>query len=124
MADTAGAFSSTYAQARARFLGAAADAGLSAESHPHPLPGREGEALAMDVVRDGPADARRLLILSSACHGVEGHCGSGVQVAVLRDAAWRARAHEAGVAVLALPELPPSAAIEPGLGRLTAYWWP
>ena len=30
----------------------------------------------------------------------------------------------AGVAVLALPELPASAAIEPGLGRLTAYWWP
>lgn len=29
-----------------------------------------------------------------------------------------------GVAVLVLPELPASGAIEPGLGRLTAYWWP
>lgn len=30
----------------------------------------------------------------------------------------------AGVAVLALPELPAQDAIEPGLGRLTAFWWP
>lgn len=107
MVDTSGAFSSTYAQARSRFLGAAADAGLSVESHAHPLPGREGEELAMDVVRDGPADARCLLLLSSACHGVEGHCGSGVQVAMLRDAAWRDRAREAGVAVLYLHALNP-----------------
>ncbi len=92
MIAPAHAFSSTYARARAQFLDAAAAAGLAVESHPHPLPGREGEPLAMDVVRDGPADAHRLLILSSACHGVEGHCGSGVQVFALHDAAWRARA--------------------------------
>jgi phosphohistidine phosphatase SixA len=30
----------------------------------------------------------------------------------------------AGVAVLALPELPARESIEPGLGRLTAFWWP
>jgi phosphohistidine phosphatase SixA len=30
----------------------------------------------------------------------------------------------AGVAVLALPELPAHESIEPGLGRLTAFWWP
>ena len=30
----------------------------------------------------------------------------------------------AGVAVLALPELPARDPIEPGLGRLTAFWWP
>ena len=39
----------------------------------------------MDVVRDGPLDAKALLIVSSGCHGVEGFCGSGVQVALLRD---------------------------------------
>ncbi|ADX44610.1 Protein of unknown function DUF2817 [Paracidovorax avenae ATCC 19860] len=107
MIAPAHAFSSTYAQARARFLDAAAAAGLAVESHPHPLPGREGEALAMDVVRDGPADAHRLLILSSACHGVEGHCGSGVQVFALHDAAWRARARDAGLAVLYIHGLNP-----------------
>ena len=40
----------------------------------------------MDVARDGPMDAQNLLIISSACHGVEGYCGSGVQVHALHDA--------------------------------------
>jgi hypothetical protein len=52
---------------------------------PAPAAGREGEALAMDVARDGPPDADKLLIVSSACHGVEGFCGSGVQVYALHD---------------------------------------
>lgn len=107
MTDDMQAFSRSYAEARDKFLAAAAAAGLAVESHPHPLRGRDGEALAMDVARDGPADAARLLILSSACHGVEGYCGSGVQVAALRDAAWRARAREAGVAVLYIHALNP-----------------
>jgi hypothetical protein len=100
-------FASSYAQARTLFLEAAARAGLAAEPLVHPLRGREGEELALDVVRDGPADADRLLILSSACHGVEGYCGSGVQVAALGDAQWRARAAGAGVAVLYLHGLNP-----------------
>jgi len=70
---------------QARFLEAAATAGLPLQSHPHPLPGSEGEALALDVARDGPPDADKLLIVSSACHGVEGFCGSGVQVYALHD---------------------------------------
>ncbi|MCX7232683.1 MAG: DUF2817 domain-containing protein, partial [Burkholderiales bacterium] len=73
-------FSSSYAQARAKFLAAAASAGLAVQSYPHPLPGRDGEALATDLVLDGAANADRLLIVTSACHGVEGFCGSGVQV--------------------------------------------
>ena len=101
------AFSKSYAQARRQFLDAAQAAGLAVESHAHPLPGRDGEPLAMDVARDGPADAQHLLILSSACHGVEGYCGSGVQVHALRDAAWRQAAHQAGVAVLYIHALNP-----------------
>lgn len=101
------AFASSYAEARQKFLAAAADAGIPVDAQPHPLPGLHGEALAMDVARDGHPNASRLLILSSACHGVEGYCGSGVQVAALRDAAWRARAAEAGVAVLYIHALNP-----------------
>lgn len=100
-------FSSTYAQARSRFQAAAREAGLQVESKPHPLKGREGEDLAVDVALDGPADARCLLILSSACHGVEGFCGSGVQVAALRDSAWRVHAAARGVAVLYVHALNP-----------------
>ncbi|KAF1053672.1 MAG: hypothetical protein GAK43_01294 [Stenotrophomonas maltophilia] len=83
-------FSQSYAEARGKFLDACAAAGLSVQSHAHPLPGRDGEALALDVARQGPADARRLLLVSSACHGVEGFCGSAVQVSLLRDDSWRA----------------------------------
>jgi hypothetical protein len=101
------AFSATYAQARVRFLEAAARAGLAIESHVHPLAGREGETLAMDVARDGPADAASVLIVSSACHGVEGHCGSGVQVFALHDQEWLAKARGAGVAVLYIHALNP-----------------
>ena len=101
------AFSATYAQARVRFLEAAARAGLAIESHVHPLAGREGETLAMDVARDGPADAASVLIVSSACHGVEGHCGSGVQVFALHDAEWLAKARDAGVAVVYIHALNP-----------------
>lgn len=107
MIPVASGFSASYAEARGRFLEAAAAAGLAIESHRHPLPGRDGEVLAMDVARDGPADAQRLLIVSSACHGVEGYCGSGVQVVALHDAEWRARARDAGVAVLYIHALNP-----------------
>jgi hypothetical protein len=101
------AFSPSYARARVQFLEAAATAGARIESHPHPLPGRDGEPLAMDVALDGDAQAERLLILTSACHGVEGFCGSGVQVFALHDADWRARARAAGVAVLYIHALNP-----------------
>jgi hypothetical protein len=101
------AFSDSYAQARAKFLAAAASAGLAVQSYTHPLPGRDGEALATDVVLDGPVNAKQLLIVSSACHGVEGFCGSGVQVDALGQAAWRAQAHAQGVAVLYVHALNP-----------------
>jgi hypothetical protein len=107
MNAAADAFAGSYAQARRKFLDAAAAAGLSVESRLHPLKGGDGEELAMDVVRDGPADSSALLILSSACHGVEGFCGSGVQVAALRDAPWRAHAKAKGVAVLYIHGLNP-----------------
>jgi hypothetical protein len=100
-------FSPSYAVARAKFLAAAASAGAHIRSHEHPLPGRDGETLAMDLALDGAPDAERLLIVSSACHGVEGYCGSGVQVHALRDPAWRSQARAQGVAVLYIHGLNP-----------------
>lgn len=107
MSHDIAAFSQTYAEARAKFLAAADAAGLDVHSHAHPMVGHDGEALAMDVARDGPADARAVLLVTSACHGVEGFCGSGVQVSLLSDAALRARAHAAGVALLYVHALNP-----------------
>ena len=100
-------FSRRYAEARPKFLAAAAAAGAAVTSHVHPLQGLDGEKLAMDVARVGPMDAKRLLIVSSACHGVEGYCGSGVQVFALHDAEWLAKAADQGVAVLYVHALNP-----------------
>ncbi|MDB5730744.1 MAG: hypothetical protein JWQ03_639, partial [Variovorax sp.] len=107
MIAVAEAFSSSYAQARRKFLEACVLAGLRIETHPHPLKGRDGEDLAMDVACDGPADAKHRLIISSACHGVEGHGGSGVQVFALHDAEWREKARAAGVGVIYVHALNP-----------------
>ena len=101
------AFAPSYARARVLFLEGAAAAGMAIQSHNHPLPGRDGETLAMDVALDGPADASKLLIVSSACHGVEGFCGSGIQVFATHDADWRAHARAAGVSVLYIHALNP-----------------
>ena len=105
--DAASAFAQSYAEARTKFLEAADAAGLDVTSHAHPLLGRDGEALAMDVVREGARDAPSLLLISSACHGAEGFCGSGVQVALLRDAGWHALLRDSGVAVLYIHALNP-----------------
>ena len=107
MIELAQAFAPSYALARQRFLQACVRAGIAVQTHAHPLGGREGEELAMDVAFDGSPEATRLLVVSSACHGVEGHCGSGVQVAALHDDAWRAKARDAGVAVLYVHALNP-----------------
>lgn len=101
-------FSASYAEARAKFIAAAEAAGLDAEPHWHPLLGREGERLAMDVVRQEGPRARKLLIISSACHGVEGFCGSGIQTALLSDAGWLAAVQaQPDLAVLYLHALNP-----------------
>jgi hypothetical protein len=107
MTDIQSGFSKSYAQARQKFLNAAQAAGLTVDSNIHPLKGRDGEELAMDVVLDGAPDAKQLLIVSSACHGVEGYCGSGVQIHALQNSAWREAAKANGVAVLYIHALNP-----------------
>ncbi|MBI5275285.1 MAG: DUF2817 domain-containing protein [Burkholderiales bacterium] len=102
-----GTFATSYAQARQKFLAVAQAAGLEVESLRHPEAGRDGEELAMDVAFDGHPNAGSLLVLSSACHGVEGYCGSGVQVAALADREWREHAAAKGVAVLYIHALNP-----------------
>ena len=77
------AFSQTYAEARAKFRTTAAAAGASLAELPHPLKGPRGEALACDVARFGADDAQAVLWINSATHGVEGFCGSGVQVGMM-----------------------------------------
>ena len=100
-------FAQRYAEARDAFLTRARARGLGVQTHVHPETGRDGELLAMDVARDGPADADAVLVVSSACHGVEGFCGSGIQGALLGDDALHAAASDGDVAVLYIHGLNP-----------------
>lgn len=93
-------FSRSYAQARERFAAAARPLAAHFASYAIEPKGREGEALATDVALIGDPRAERLLIMTSATHGVEGFCGSGCQLALLDDADMLARARAAGMALL------------------------
>ncbi len=72
-------FPLSYAKSREGFLAEAKAAGGEIESFVHPVKGPAGETLAMDVARFGAKGANRVLFVNSGTHGVEGHCGSGVQ---------------------------------------------
>jgi Protein of unknown function (DUF2817) len=77
-------FSVDYREARSKFLTAAELASAHLESVSHPELGPDGQELFSDVAWLGPSDAQRVLVLISGTHGVEGFCGSGAQVALLR----------------------------------------
>ncbi len=78
------AFSSSYTEARARFIQAAKMAGAQLDSIRHPLTAPDGSALYIDVALLGPADAKRVLVVSSGTHGVEGFAGSALQLGLLQ----------------------------------------
>jgi hypothetical protein len=101
------AFSTDYAQARERFLAAAAAAGAATRSDLHPLKGRAGETLALDVAVLGDPEAAQRLLVSSGCHGVEGFCGSGVQLAALQDSSLLGQARQHGVTLVLAHALNP-----------------
>lgn len=77
-------FSSSYREARQKFLAACKTRTLQVDSRRNPNAiGVKGEPLYTDIVRIGASDAKKALLLLSGTHGVEGYCGSGVQVALL-----------------------------------------
>ncbi|MEM8924775.1 MAG: DUF2817 domain-containing protein [Actinomycetota bacterium] len=73
----------SYLEAREAFLAAADDVGATVDADLHPLPGREGEQLFVDVASIGPEGADDVLIVVSGTHGVEGYLGSALQRAHL-----------------------------------------
>ncbi len=78
-------FADSYHDARARFLAAARDfearTGRRCDLQRHVVD--EGEDLSLDVAHFAPAQGRRLVVFTSAVHGVEGYAGSAVQCALL-----------------------------------------
>ncbi|MGH6891671.1 MAG: M14 family metallopeptidase [Dongiaceae bacterium] len=96
-------FSSNYSEARRKFRHAATAAGANLMSYHNPArPPDEatasalgwaipidGEPLSTDVAWLGPRHAPRLLVAQSGTHGVEGFCGSGIQIGWLRSGIHR-----------------------------------
>ena len=77
-------FSTDYYSARKKILHSAS--AINAELQSFELPGHigeNGEPLAMDVILLGNKNARRVLMLSSGVHGVEGLYGSACQTAFI-----------------------------------------
>ena len=75
----------SYAEARSKFLAAAADCAAEVSSIEHPERGPEGESLYMDFACIGDPGADVALVVVAGTHGIEGFCGSGVQTKLLRD---------------------------------------
>jgi len=80
-------FPASYAQGRERFRALARETGAALHAIEHPGKGPDGGALSIDAAWFGPADPERALLLVSATHGVEGHCGSGCQAGWLASGA-------------------------------------
>ncbi|WP_255800720.1 DUF2817 domain-containing protein [Acaryochloris sp. 'Moss Beach'] len=78
-------FSSDYWQARDRFRQAAQSLNCVLETHPIKALGPQGRSLSIDIARYGSKSPHTTLILSSGLHGVEGYCGSAIQMATLTD---------------------------------------
>ncbi|CAN5834169.1 MAG: DUF2817 domain-containing protein [Ilumatobacteraceae bacterium] len=70
----------TYDECRARFRRVA---GAAHESHPIEARGPDGAALTIDVARAGDPAARRVLVVLSGVHGVEGFAPSAIQCELL-----------------------------------------
>jgi hypothetical protein len=85
MTLTEGSFSETYAEARTKFLTEAEREAREIVSVQNPLRGPLGERLFMDFAWFGAEEARQVMLLSSGTHGIEGYCGSGIQIASLRE---------------------------------------
>ena len=83
MADLS-VFSSSYAEARGRFVDAARAAGARVFEFREPRhKGPQGEPLCLDVAIAGPETAERMLVVGSGTHGIEGYPGSAAQTAWL-----------------------------------------
>ncbi len=84
-------FPGSYQASRERLLASARawsnTISVTIDSRAIPSKGPSGESLALDWIQLGPRragrQAKRVLVLSSGTHGIEGFCGAGVQHAML-----------------------------------------
>jgi len=93
-------FAADYLAARIRFRSAATKAGFELQVFPIGLKGPHGEDLTIDFAVKADAQPKRVAIISSGTHGIEGFFGSAVQTASLEidlGTGWR---YPAGTSVV------------------------
>lgn len=94
-------FSSTYSEARGKFLEAASAVGARMTHYEHSTQrGPDGEALYLDVAVLGKPDAPNVMVIGCGTHGIEGFSGSAAQTAWMKGGA--AQRIPAGTAVILL----------------------
>jgi hypothetical protein len=78
-------FAQSYPEARERFLAAVGEfettTGRQCARARHAI--GEGEDLSVDVAHCAPQDARRVVLVTSGVHGIEGYAGNAIQRALL-----------------------------------------
>ena len=94
-----------YSKARQNFLSAAVEEATFIESWQHPLRGIAGEKLYLDLAWFGDRSAKKVLLTIAGTHGVEGYCGSGIQVGSMRTK-WHQQA-DSDVAIVMVHGLNP-----------------
>ena len=98
-------FPPDYFSARRRFRDAAAGLGWTGSSCSVGPVGPQREDLTIDVAISTGTDSEQVLILSSGLHGVEGHFGSAVQLALMER--WRQSKPPPGVRCVLIHALNP-----------------
>ncbi len=94
-------FSSSYFDARGKFIRAANEADLPLNSHLHPsLKGPADNELSIDVVEMIPKGATKLLVITSGLHGIEGYAGSAVQINALNQKVFCNLPQDTGVVLV------------------------
>ena len=79
-------FFRTYCEAREHFIQSCESNRGALESVKHPETGPDGD-IFMDVAAFGNEAAKRVVVISSGTHGVEGYTGSGLQSLLLHEGA-------------------------------------
>lgn len=93
-------FASDYLASRTRFRAAAEAAGFELQAHPIGLTGPRGEELTVDFAVQGDPGAKRVVVVSSGTHGIEGFYGGAVQTAVLENELAKGWRRPAGTRVV------------------------
>ena len=78
-------FHDNYQDARTHFQARAEQAGAQQRAFPIDPKGPDGGLLAIDLAWIGAKDAENVLLITSGIHGVEGHSGSAIQLALLEE---------------------------------------